>query len=72
MFSDTIAGAQGSARAFSLIETARANAHNPQHYLSVLLTELPNVNTLEEVEAFLPWNLTTTDVAQRYASYPSP
>lgn len=72
IFSDTVAGAEGSARAFSLIETARANGHNPQHYLSVLLTELPNVNTLEDVEALLPWNLTTTDVAQRYASYPSP
>jgi len=71
IFSDTVAGAEGSARAFSLIETARANGHNPQHYLSVLLTELPNVNTLEDVEALLPWNLTTTDVAQRYASYPS-
>lgn len=72
MFSDTVAGAKASGRAFSLIETARANGHNPQHYLSILLTELPNVSTVEQVEALLPWNLTTDDVAQRYASYPSP
>ena len=72
LFSDTVAGAEASGRAFSLIETARANGHNPQQYLSVLFAELPNAKTLEYVEALLPWNLTTAEVAARYASYPSP
>ena len=72
LFSDTPSGATASARVFSLIETARANGHNPHHYLSVLLTELPTARTLEEVEQLLPWNLSTADVSARYGRYPIP
>lgn len=72
MFSDSVAGAEASARVFSLIETARANEHNPQHYLSVLLTELPNVESVEQVEALLPWNITPEIVAAKYSAYPAP
>jgi transposase len=72
MFSDSEAGAEASARVFGMIETARANGHNPQRYLSVLLTELPNISKVEDVEALLPWNLSPEIVAQRYASYPAP
>jgi len=72
MFSDTVAGAKASGRVFSVIETARANAHNPQKYLSVLLTELPQANTVEDVEALLPWNISPHTIAQRYATYPAP
>ena len=71
MFADTVAGAEASGRAFSLIATARGNGHNPQQYLSVLFAELPNVKTLEDVEALLPWNLTTVNVAARHSSYPA-
>ena len=72
MFSATVAGAEASARVFSLIETARTNGHNPQHYLSVLLTELPSMKCVEDVEALLPWNLTPEEAASRYAEYPAP
>jgi len=72
LFADTAAGAESSGRIFSLIETARANGHNPQRYLSVLLSELPNVTAVEQVEALLPWNLTVDQVAERYAAYPTP
>lgn len=72
MFSDTVAGAEASARVFSVIETARANGLNPQRYLSVLLTELPNIRGLEDVEALLPWNLQPDELSNRYASYPAP
>ena len=72
LFADTAAGAESSGRIFSLIETARANGHNPQRYLSVLLSELPNVTAVEQVEALLPWNLTADQVAERYAAYPAP
>jgi transposase len=72
LFADTAAGAESSGRIFSLIETARANGHHPQRYLSVLLTELPNVTDVDQVEALLPWNLTPATVAERYASYPAP
>ena len=72
LFADTAAGAASSGRIFSLIETARANGHHPQRYLSVLLTELPNVTDIDQVEALLPWNLTPAMVAERYAAYPAP
>ena len=72
LFADTAAGAESSGRIFSLIETARANGHHPQRYLSVLLTELPNVTDVGQVEALLPWNLTPDIVAERYATYPAP
>jgi transposase len=72
LFADTAAGAAASGRLFSLIETARANGHNPQRYLTVLLTDLPNVTTVEQIEAMLPWNLTPAQIDARYAEYPKP
>ena len=72
MFADTESGAIASGRVFSVIETARANGHNPQQYLSVLLAELPNVESLEDVDALLPWAITPEIVAQRYAAFPTP
>ena len=72
LFADTAAGAESSGRIFSLIETARANGHNPQRYLSVLLAELPNITEVEQIEVLLPWRLTPDQVAQRYAAFPTP
>jgi len=72
MFADTESGAVASGRVFSMIETARANGHNPQHYLSVLLAELPNVQSVEEVDALLPWAITPELIAERYAAFPAP
>lgn len=72
LFADTAAGAAASGRIFSLIETARANGHNPLRYLTVLLTDLPNVTTVEQIEAMLPWNLTPAQLDERYAEYPKP
>ena len=46
LFADTPSGATASARIFCVIETARANHHNPYQYLSVLLTELPQATSL--------------------------
>ena len=72
LFADTPAGARSSALNYSLIETARANHHHPQRYLSVLLTELPNVTDVDGIEALLPWNITPEEIARRYALYPAP
>ena len=72
LFADTEAGAEATARAFSVIETARANDHNPQKYLSVLLTELPNVQGAEDIDALMPWAITPDEIARRYAAYPTP
>lgn len=72
MFADTEAGAEASARVFSMIETARANGHNPQKYLSVLLAELPNVTTVDQIDELLPWAITPEEIAERYALFPVP
>ncbi|MDB4222933.1 IS66 family transposase [Granulosicoccus sp.] len=72
MFADTESGAEASGRVFSLIETARANHHNPQHYLSVLLAALPNVKSIDDIDALLPWNITPEQIAERYAAFPTP
>jgi hypothetical protein len=38
----------------------------------VLLTELPNANCVEEIEALLPWNLTPEQASRRYHALPKP
>ena len=70
LFADTPSGATASARIFSVIETARANNHNPYQYLSVLLTELPQANSLQDIERQLPWNLTPEQVSVMFGAYP--
>lgn len=72
MFADTPSGATASARIFSVIETARANNHNPYQYLSVLLTELPQATCVEDVERLLPWNLAPEQVGVMFGAYPLP
>jgi len=72
LFADTTTGARAGGGIFSLIETARANGHHPQRYLSVVLTELPNVTDVAQVEDLLPWNLKPDQVTERYAAFPVP
>ena len=55
LFSDTPAGAEASARIYSLIETAKANNIEPFDYLTRLFTLLPQATTLADIEALLPW-----------------
>jgi len=57
LFSTSQAGAHASANLYSLVETAKANKLNPYEYLKEVFTELPKAETLEDVEALLPWNV---------------
>ena len=57
LFSDTPAGAEASARLYSLIETAKACGLEPYAYLARVFTDLPKATTLAEIEALLPWNV---------------
>jgi transposase len=57
LFCDTPAGADASARLYSLIETAKANGLEPYAYLRHVFTELPKATTQAEIEALLPWNV---------------
>jgi transposase len=56
LFSANQKGATASANLYSIIETAKANGLSPYAYLKNIFIELPNVNTLEQIEMLLPWN----------------
>ena len=66
LFSDTVPGANASARLYSLIETAKANSLEPYAYLRHVFTELPKAQSLAEVEALLPTRL-DPDTLARYS-----
>lgn len=57
LFSDTPAGADASARLYSLIETAKANGIKPYAYLRQIFAELPKAETLTDIEALLPYKI---------------
>ena len=57
LFSNTPAGAHTSAGLYSLIETAKANRHEPYKYLCYLFDMLPKAKTLEERLSLLPYRL---------------
>jgi transposase len=57
LFADTSRGAQASATIYSLIETARANGLEPYDYLHHVLRHIAAADTVEKIEALLPWNI---------------
>ncbi|MBV6274485.1 transposase domain-containing protein [Alcaligenaceae bacterium CGII-47] len=63
MFADTPAGAHASALVYSLIETAKACAREPYAWLCYVLERLPLAQTVDEIEALLPWNTHDQDLA---------
>ena len=58
LFSDTPQGAHASATCYSLIETAKANQLEPYGYIKYLLDHIGSADTLEKLEALLPWQVT--------------
>lgn len=62
LFSDTPAGANASAIIYSMVETAKANGLEPYAWLRRVMRDLPCAQSLEEVEALLPWNLHRADL----------
>lgn len=57
LFSDTPRGARASATCYSLIETAKANGLEPFEYLRYVLRNIAQADTVEKIEALLPWNM---------------
>jgi transposase/uncharacterized protein (DUF1810 family) len=64
LFSGNELGAHASAGLFSLIETAKANGHEPFRYLAHLFEHLPLRRSIEEREALLPYRLLPSDYAE--------
>ena len=62
LFSDSAKGADASAYAYSVIQTAKANGVNVYHYLCFLLDNAPtSTRTDEELEKLAPWNQAVKD-----------
>lgn len=57
LFSGSHSGAHASAGLYSIIETAKANGHEPYAYLCHLFDRLPTCTTPEARKALLPYNL---------------
>jgi transposase len=57
LFADTARGARASATCFSLIETAKANGLEPLSYIEHVLLHIGEADTVEKLEALLPWNV---------------
>lgn len=63
LFSNTSRGAEASAGMYSLIESAKANGHNPYHYLRYLFSQFPNAgNDREKLKQLLPCYLSEKDM----------
>lgn len=54
LFSDTPAGAEASARLYSLVETAKANDIDPYWYLRYLFDQLPSARSADDYRSLLP------------------
>jgi transposase len=57
LFSNSQAGANASASLYSLVETAKVNGLEPYAYLKHLFTLLPQAESLEDIDALLPWSV---------------
>ena len=57
LFSDTPRGACASATYCSLIEMAKANSLEPYAYLQYVLQHIAAADTVEKLEALLPWSM---------------
>ena len=60
LFCDTVRGANASTNLYSLIETAKANGIEPYQYLRHVFTELPKAETVDSIEALLPFKVKKT------------
>jgi transposase len=57
LFAGAPKGAEASATFFTIIETAKANGHEPYAYLRYIFEKLPLEKNTEDYETLLPWNL---------------
>ena len=68
LFSDTPAGPHASAVIYSLVQTAKAIGLEPHALLCRVRRDLPAAQTVESVEALLPWNLRRPEIAEKTES----
>jgi transposase len=65
-------GANASAIAYSIVQTAQANGLVPFMYLNYLLQELPNIKTGQQISDYLPWNPEVQKICSLPVHEPTP
>lgn len=63
LFSGSVNGAKASAGIYSIIETAKANGHEPFWYLQHLFKKLPEAKNGKDFQALLPYNLNFSELS---------
>ena len=69
LFADSAQGAKASATCYSLLETAKANDLEPSAYINHVLAQIGEADSLEKLEALLPWNVPLEPIAKEVAQY---
>jgi len=69
LFADSAQGAKASATCYSLLETAKANDLEPSAYINHVLAQIGEADTLEKLEALLPWNVPLEPIAKKVVQY---
>lgn len=69
LFADSAQGAKANATCYSLLETAKANDLEPSAYINYVLAQIGEADTLEKLEALLPWNVPLEPIAKKVAQY---
>ena len=69
LFADTTRGANASATCYSLIETAKANNLEPYAYILHILNHIGPADSLEKIEALLPWNVPLEVFSKKVQAY---
>ncbi|HGX0004973.1 TPA: IS66 family transposase [Escherichia coli] len=69
LFADSAQGAKASATCYSLLETAKANDLEPSAYINYVLAQIGEADTLEKLEALLPWNVPLEPIAKKVTQY---
>ncbi|HHT3956189.1 TPA: IS66 family transposase [Citrobacter freundii] len=69
LFADSAQGAKASATCYSLLETAKANDLEPSAYINYVLAQIGEADSLEKLEALLPWNVPLEPIAKKVAQY---
>jgi len=70
LFADTTRGAHASATMYSLIETAKANDLEPRTYLLHVLERIGAADTVDKLEALLPWHVELPRFEKTVSAYP--
>lgn len=69
LFADTAQGARASATCYSLIETAKANQLEPYAYIRYVLVRIGAADTMEALEALLPWSVPLESISKNAPVY---